>query len=95
MKCAVCICTCDRADMLEHLLATLRGMDFGSLDPAQIELIIVDNHPDGQAWRLCRRLEPTLPVTVFSKRLFVRHLCGLSRESGTIYRSSGRSYQYY
>lgn len=62
MKCVVCICTCDRADMLEHLLVTLRGMEFGSIDPAQVEIIIVDNHPSGQARMLCQRLEPSLPV---------------------------------
>jgi glycosyltransferase involved in cell wall biosynthesis len=51
---AVCVCTCDRPRLLGRLLAILERIepgDRGSLDG--VELVVVDNRPDGRARAVC------------------------------------------
>lgn len=62
MKISVCVCTCNRPELLQRLLGSLRGIDLGTLDPGSVELIVVDNDPTGQAEAVCQGASSSLPI---------------------------------
>lgn len=64
MKAAVCICTCNRPDSLGQLLRALTDIDLGELDPKSVEILIVDNNPDGNARRTCETAVHWLPLAL-------------------------------
>ncbi len=64
MKISVCICTCNRPELLQRLLDSLRRIDLGTLDPGSVELIVVDNNPTGQAETVCRDASGSLPIAL-------------------------------
>ncbi len=59
---AICICTCERTDLLARALRALESIDVGGLEPRQLVLIIVDNQPDGQARALCDTVRDRMPM---------------------------------
>jgi succinoglycan biosynthesis protein ExoM len=61
---AVCICTCDRPAGIDQLLTALERIDLPSLKTDQLEIIVVDNLPDGRARAICRAHEPRLGATL-------------------------------
>jgi glycosyltransferase involved in cell wall biosynthesis len=64
MKISLCICTCERPLLLERLLASLKEIELGALRADDIEVVVVDNRPDGRAEALCRRLAACLPLSL-------------------------------
>ncbi len=62
MRISVCICTCNRSELLQRLLDSLRRIDLGNLDPGSVDLIVVDNAPTGQARAVCHGASKFLPV---------------------------------
>lgn len=64
MKVSVCICTCNRPALLQRLLESLGGMELGSLDPGNVDIIVIDNNPTGQAAAVCERASGDLPVAL-------------------------------
>ena len=61
MKISVCVCTCDRPELLEKLLGSLRNIELGDL-AGEVELVIVDNNPTGAVRAVCTRVAEVLPV---------------------------------
>lgn len=64
MKIAVCICTCNRPSALDRLLDRLCLAQLSVPRVDRVELVIVDNLPDGRARALCDRYRERLPVAV-------------------------------
>ena len=62
MKVSVCICTCNRPELLHRLLRSLRHIELGSLEAEDVELVVVDNNPTGEAREICRTVSSDLPV---------------------------------
>lgn len=62
---AVCICTCNRPAALEKLLNTLCLAQWSVPGVDQVELIIVDNLPDGRARAVYERCRGRLPVPIY------------------------------
>lgn len=62
VRIAVCICTCDRVASLARLLDVLERVDFGDLAPASVEVLIVDNRPDGRVRTLCAQHAARLSI---------------------------------
>ena len=61
-KISVCICTCNRPQLLERLLRSLRGIELGELEPEDVDIVVVDNNPTGEAHEVCRRVSDGLPI---------------------------------
>lgn len=59
---AICVCTCDRAEALASLLASLREIDLSGLDAGHVELVVVDNNPDPRTREVCRQAASLLPI---------------------------------
>lgn len=64
MNVAVCICTCDRPAGIDRLLTALERMDLATPMIDQLEIIVVENRPDGPARAVCRAHEARLGVTL-------------------------------
>ena len=64
MKVSVCICTCNRPAMLQRLLGSLGDMELGSLGRDDVEILVVDNNPNGEAASVCGRASSRLPVAL-------------------------------
>lgn len=62
VRIAVCICTCDRHASLARVLGVLERVDLGDLPPAYVDLIVVDNRPDGRVQALCKQYAALLPI---------------------------------
>lgn len=62
MNVAVCICTCNRPAGIDQLLTALEHIDLAGLVIDQMEIIVVDNRPDGRARAICRAHQPRLVV---------------------------------
>jgi succinoglycan biosynthesis protein ExoM len=62
VRVAVCVCTCDRAELLARLLAVFARVELNDLPPENVLVVVVDNRPDGTARAVCDRLAPGLPV---------------------------------
>jgi succinoglycan biosynthesis protein ExoM len=62
MNVAVCICTCDRPAGIDRLLTALERIDLAGLTIDQLEIIVVDNRPDGRARAICRAHQARLGV---------------------------------
>jgi glycosyltransferase involved in cell wall biosynthesis len=52
MKVAICVCTCDRPKGIDRLLTALKGIELGNQTP-DLEIVVVDNQPDGRARAIC------------------------------------------
>jgi succinoglycan biosynthesis protein ExoM len=65
MTIAVCICTYLRPESLQRLLDVLSGMEFGTLDPHDVFIVVVDNRPGGRAREICNQALKSLPVTLY------------------------------
>ena len=64
MTVAVVVCTYKRAAQLEQLLGTLTRMERGGLGAVTLQLLIVDNCPDGQVREVVERVGGMLPMPV-------------------------------
>jgi glycosyltransferase involved in cell wall biosynthesis len=64
LRVAICVCTHSRAEVLKRLLLSLRDIELGSLDPAQVELIVIDNNPNSATRDICAQTGASLPITV-------------------------------
>jgi GT2 family glycosyltransferase len=62
MNVAVCVCTCDRPAGIDRLLTALERIDLASLAIDQVEIIVVDNRPDGRARAICQTHQARLRV---------------------------------
>ena len=62
MKISVCICTCDRPELLEKLLGSLRDIELGDIAAGEVDLVIVDNNPTGAVRAACTRVAELLPI---------------------------------
>ena len=62
MRVIVCICTYRRTELLERLLLSLRHIEIEGIDPRDVVVIVVDNHPDGLASKVCERVSGRLPI---------------------------------
>jgi succinoglycan biosynthesis protein ExoM len=60
MNVAVCICTCDRPAGIDRLLTALEHIDLSGMKADQLEIIVVDNRPDGRARAICSAHEARL-----------------------------------
>lgn len=72
MKISVCVCTCNRPELLQRLLDCLRGIDLGTLDPGSVDLIVVDNDPSGRAEAVCQGASSSLPIELHFTEEHVR-----------------------
>lgn len=61
---AICVCTHNRAEVLKRLLLTLRDIELGDCDPANVELIVIDNNPNSATRDICERTGTSLPIRV-------------------------------
>jgi GT2 family glycosyltransferase len=61
---AVCVCTCNRPRLLGRLFAILERLEPGDRGPLLdgVELVVVDNRPDGRARAVCDAWRGRLPV---------------------------------
>ena len=50
--------------MLERLLRSLSGVDLGDLDLSQVEIIVVDNAPNGEVRALGERMAAEMPIAL-------------------------------
>jgi glycosyltransferase involved in cell wall biosynthesis len=62
VKIFVCVCTCNRPKLLGRLLDALKPAELGDIDGIDVELIVVDNCPTGEAKATCLPAAPSLPV---------------------------------
>ena len=62
VKIAICVCTCKRPISLGRLLDSLAHLRLGGLAVDFVELIVIDNSPDGVARRLCAASSSRLPI---------------------------------
>lgn len=68
LKTAICVCTCNRPQLLERLLQSMRAIELGAWDPSDLEVIVVDNNPTGQVQAICDKLRPDLPMALHFAR---------------------------
>ena len=61
MKVAVCVVTYLRPKGLARLLEGVRALRFDRVDAPSLEIVVVDNDPNGGAREVCRSLADTLP----------------------------------
>ncbi len=63
---AVCVCTCNRPRLLGRLFAILERLEPGDRGPLLegVELVVVDNRPDGRARAVCDSWRDRLPVAL-------------------------------
>lgn len=61
---AICVCTHSRSEVLQRLLESLRDIELGDIDPASVELIVIDNKPNPATREICERIAPDLPINV-------------------------------
>lgn len=61
---AICICTHTRSEELKQLLLNLRDIDLGTLNPSDVELIVIDNSPNPATRDICEQAGATLPINV-------------------------------
>jgi succinoglycan biosynthesis protein ExoM len=59
---AICICTCDRADLLARVLAVLERIELHDVPPANVLVVVVDNRADGHARAICEEYVARLPI---------------------------------
>ena len=64
MKVTVCICTRNRPAMLRRLLDSLRNIDLGDLELEDLDVVVVDNQPSGEARDVCELVSGSLPFPV-------------------------------
>ena len=64
MKVSVCICTCNRPELLNRLLGSLQTMRRDDFDAGDLHIIVVDNNPNDQVRRVCEHAADTLPVAL-------------------------------
>jgi len=64
MKVSLCVCTYNRLGLLERLLGSLRGTKLCESGREDIELIVIDNCPNGEVRALCERMASSLPVSL-------------------------------
>jgi glycosyltransferase involved in cell wall biosynthesis len=62
MKIAICVCTCNRPSSLERLLESLVNLSVDGLAVGSVELIVIDNRPNGLARQLCASVSARLPI---------------------------------
>jgi glycosyltransferase involved in cell wall biosynthesis len=60
MRVTICVCTCNRPDELDRFLSALARMETVHPPLDRLDLIIVDNMPDGRAREVWRRHEARL-----------------------------------
>jgi GT2 family glycosyltransferase len=58
----ICVCTCRRPVALERLLDSLVNLRLDRLAVDSVELIVIDNRPDGVARQLCASASCRLPI---------------------------------
>ncbi|MDH4040233.1 MAG: glycosyltransferase family 2 protein, partial [Gammaproteobacteria bacterium] len=61
---AICVCTHNRAEVLKRLLLRLRDIELGDIDPAAVELIVIDNNPNSATRDICEQTGTSLPINV-------------------------------
>ena len=61
---AICVCTHNRAEVLKRLLLTLRDIELNDCDPANVELIVIDNNPNSATRDICEQTGTSLPIRV-------------------------------
>jgi succinoglycan biosynthesis protein ExoM len=61
---AICVCTHNRAEVLKRLLLTLRDIELGDCDPADVELIVIDNNPNSANRDICEQTGSSLTINV-------------------------------
>jgi glycosyltransferase involved in cell wall biosynthesis len=64
MKVSVCICTCNRPELLARLLDSLQGVELGDLGPGNLDIVVVDNNPTGEVGPVCESASGRLPIAV-------------------------------
>jgi len=57
----ICVCTCARPHLLRHVLSVMERLEPGGMDPAELAVLVVDNHPDGAARAVCEAARERLP----------------------------------
>lgn len=60
MRVAVCIITCQRPEGLKRLLNGLNQLNFHHCKTPKLEIIVVDNDPNGSACKLCQQISPQI-----------------------------------
>ena len=60
MNVSVCVITYRRPEGLERLLRALDGLVFQRVEAPGLEVVVVDNDPDGSAAEVCERVAPDL-----------------------------------
>ena len=61
---AICVCTHSRSDVLIRLLGMIEQIDLKHYDPAQVEMIVIDNRPNAETRRICEQAGPRLPINL-------------------------------
>ena len=61
---AICVCTHSRAEVLKRLMLSLREIELGAWDSANVELIIIDNNPNSATRDICAQTGSTLPIHI-------------------------------
>lgn len=61
---AVCVCTCNRPQLLAKLLSVLARMEPGEPGFAGVTAVVVDNRPGGGAREVCEAWRPHLPFAL-------------------------------
>ncbi|MEP4486581.1 MAG: glycosyltransferase family 2 protein [Halioglobus sp.] len=64
LKVAICVCTISRPDELMKLISNLRAIDLGDYDPANVQLIVIDNKLGTNTREFCEQAATTMPIAV-------------------------------
>ncbi len=64
MNIAACICSCNRTELIERLLNSLRAIDLGGRNPRDVTIIVVDNNPTGESRAVGESASDSLPVAL-------------------------------
>lgn len=74
-KVAICICTCNRPQMLEDVLMALREAELGPLHPKSVDVVVVDNDPSRKTETVCQEAGRKLP---FPLHYVIEHRRGIA-----------------
>jgi succinoglycan biosynthesis protein ExoM len=61
---AICICTCNRADLLARVLGVLERIELHDLPPENVLVVVCDNRADGRARAICDKHARRMPIAL-------------------------------
>lgn len=64
LKVAICVCTISRPDELVKLISNLQAIDLGDYDPANVQLIVIDNKLGTNTREFCEQAATSLPIAI-------------------------------